>query len=118
MINARAMYLRPGNLFKDFTVEDNEQEINSRGRAVIKYSGNGLKTFRGCLANASDQDKANHSISDHIVTHTIVQIGPPKAKRTDKLIMGDRVFYVIDVDDTGTLGVATLYYAEERTDVK
>lgn len=35
-----------------------------------------------------------------------------------KDILGNRVFYIVDIDDTGSLGVSTLYYAEERTDVK
>ena len=118
MINARYMYLRPGNLFKDFIVEDTEQTVNSRGRAVRKQSGDGTITLKGCLAKASDQDITHHSIADHIVTHTITQAGSPKAKRTDRLICGERIFYITDVDDCGALGVATLYYAEERTDVR
>ena len=48
----------------------------------------------------------------------IVQRGKPRAERTDRLILGNRVFYIVDIDDTGSLGVSTLYYAEERTDVK
>ena len=53
-----------------------------------------------------------------MVTHTIVQAGSPKAKRTDKLILGERVFYIVDIDDTGMLGISTIYYAEERQDAK
>ena len=52
------------------------------------------------------------------MTHTIVQAGSPTAKRTDKLILGERIFYIIDIDDAGTLGIATIYYAEERQDIK
>ena len=85
MINARFMYARPGNLFKEFIIEDNSQ---------------------------------NYSIQDHIVTHTIVQSGPPKAKRTDRLILGERSFYICDVDEVGGLGFSTLYYAEERRDLQ
>ena len=115
MINARFMYARPGNLFKEFIIEDNSQQVSSTGRVVNKHSGNGTKTLKGCLANATDKDIENHSIQDHIVTHTIVQSGPPKAKRTDRLILGERSFYICDV---GGLGFSTLYYAEERRDLQ
>lgn len=118
MINARMMYLRPGNLFKDFFVEDNEQVVMSSGRVANRHTGEGRVSIRGCLAEANDEERANHSQQDHIVTHTIVQAGMPKAKRTDKLILGERVFYIVDIDDAGSLGLTTIYYAEERRDVK
>ena len=118
MINARFMYLRPGNLFKDFIVESNTQKVTSTGRVATAHKGDGSVTLRGCLADSTDEEKKSHSTQEHTVTHTIVQQGPPKAKRTDKLILGDRVFYIVDIDDTGSLGVSTLYYAEERRDVK
>lgn len=118
MINVRMMYLRPGNLYKEFIVEETRQEINRTGRAVVIHSGSGSRMLFGCLANASAEDTANHSIPDHAVTHTITQPGKPRAKRTDRLVLGDRVFYICDVDDCGALGLATLYYAEERNDLK
>lgn len=112
------MYLRPGNLFKEFIIEENGQIVTRAGRVVNKYTGDGTKTLKGCLAEASDTDRENHSQSDHIVTHTIVQSGHPKAKRTDKLVLEERVFYIVDVDDAGALGVSTIYYAEERKDLR
>lgn len=118
MNNARLMYLRPGNMFKEFIIENTGQEVSSTGRVVNKHSGDGTKTLKGCLAEATKQDIENHSLPDHIVTHTIVQSGTPRAKRTDRLILGDRLFYICDVDDTGGLGISTLYYAEERRDVR
>lgn len=118
MINARLMYLRPGNLFKDFTVESNRQEVTDTGRVANVHGGDGSVILRGCLADAADDERENHSTKDHIVTHTIVQAGRPKAKRTDRLVCGSRTFYIVDVDDTGSLGIATLYYAEERRDAK
>ena len=32
MINANMMYLRPGNLFKEFVIENNRQKVTSTGR--------------------------------------------------------------------------------------
>lgn len=118
MISTRMMYVRPGNLFKDFIIESNKQVVTSTGRVANSHTGDGTKTLKGCLAEASDEDRTNHSQKDHVVTHTIVQAGSPKAKRSDKLILGDRVFYVVDIDDAGSLGISVIYYAEERRDVK
>lgn len=118
MINTRFMYLRPGNLFKDFFVETNTQVVTSTGRVANSHIGDGSKTLKGCLAEATDDERKNHSNAEHIVTHTIVQAGPPRAKRKDKLILENRVFYIVDIDDAGALGVSTIYYAEERRDIK
>lgn len=118
MINTRMMYLRPGNLFKDFIVESNKQVVTNTGRVANKHSGNGTETLKGCLADATDEERQNHSQKDHIVTHTIVQSGSPKAKRGDKLVLENRTFYIVDIDDCGTLGISTIYYAEERKDAK
>lgn len=118
MNNTRMMYVRPENLFKDFIVEENKQVVTGTGRVANSHSGDGTKILKGCLAEASDEDRTNHNQKDHVVTHTIVQAGSPKAKRTDKLILGERVFYIVDIDDTGMLGISTIYYAEERQDAK
>ena len=118
MNNTRMMYVRPGNLFKDFIVEENKQVVTGTGRVANSHSGDGTKILKGCLAEASDEDRTNHNQKDHVVTHTIVQAGSPKAKRTDKLILGERVFYIVDIDDTGMHGISTIYYAEERQDAK
>lgn len=118
MVNTRMMYVRPGNLLKEFIIESNKQVVTSTGRVANSHSGDGTKTLKGCLAEASDEDRTNHSQKDHVVTHTIVQAGDPKAKRTDKLVLGERAFYIVDIDDAGVLGISTIYYAEERQDVK
>lgn len=118
MISTRMMYVRPGNLFKEFVIESNRQVVTSTGRVANSHTGDGTKTFKGCLAEASDEDRTNHSQKDHVVTHTIIQSGNPKAKRTDKLILGERTFYIVDIDDAGSLGISTIYYAEERWDAK
>lgn len=112
------MYLRPGNMFKDFIIESSRQEVTSTGRPAVSHHGDGSRMLRGCLAEASQEDREAKSTADHIVTHTIVQNGPPEARRTDRLILGDRVFYIIDMDDCGALGLATIYYAEERKDIR
>lgn len=118
MINARGMYYRPGNLFKEFVIEEKSTIVTGTGRVAADYVGDGSKTLKGCLAEADAKNKESRSTKEHTVTHTIVQAGFPLAKRTDKLILGNRVFYIVDMDDAGGLGVSTIYYAEERNDVK
>lgn len=118
MNNTRMMYVRPGNLFKEFIIESNKQVVTSTGRVANNHSGDGAVMLKGCLAEASDEDRTNHSQKDHIVTHTIVQAGGSLAKRGDKLALGERVFYIVDIDDCGSLGISTIYYAEERRDAK
>ncbi len=118
MLNAKMMYVRPGNLFKEFIVEGNKQTVTSTGRVANNHRGDGTKTLRGCLAEASDEDRTNHSQKDHVVTHAVVQAGRPKAKLGDKLVLGERVFYIVDIDAAGALGISTIYYAEERRDAK
>ncbi len=118
MVSTRFMYLRPGNLFKDFIIESNKQIVTSTGRVANKHIGDGTNTLKGCLAEASKEERENHSRDEHTVTHAIVQAGKPKAKRTDKLALGERTFYIVDIDEMGDLGISTIYYAEERQDVK
>ena len=118
MINARFMYLRPGNLFKDFVVESNTQVVTASGRVANAPKGDGSKIIRGCLAESTKEQKESHSTRDRVCTHTIVPAGSPAAKKSDKLILGNRTFYIIDLDEVGSLGISTIYYAEERKDVK
>lgn len=117
MVNARMMYLRPGNLFKDFTIESNRQVVTSTGRVADSHRGDGADILKGCLAEASPGERENHSQKEHVVTHTIVQAGKPKAKQGDRLVLGNRVFYIIDADNASMLGVSTIYYVEERSGV-
>ena len=112
------MYLRPGNLFKEFVIEHMEDDVTDAGRPVTKYVGDGSDVLKGCLAEATEEDRSNHSIQDLVVTHTIVQRGAAKARRSDRLVLGERVFYIVDADDAGSLGISTIYYAEERMDVR
>ena len=57
MINARFMYLRPGNLFKDFVVESNTQVVTASGRVVNDPKGDGSKIIRGCLAESTKEQR-------------------------------------------------------------
>lgn len=118
MKSTKMMYVRPGNLIKEFIIEDNRQVVTSTGRVADSHLGNGVRSLKGFLAEASQKERENHSQKDHVVTHTIVQAGEPRAKRGDRLVFGERIFYITDRDEVGMLGISTIYYAEERRDVK
>ena len=112
------MYLRPGNMQKSFTVEESQVTIKDNGRAVVEYSTDRNVVIRGCLAMANARESAWFNQIGHPITHTIVQNGRPLAKADDRLHLGDRTFLIQGVDEAGSLGICTIYYAEERNDVK
>ncbi len=113
MKNARFMYLRPGNLYKEFIIEENRQTVSQSGRAVNSYSGDGTDTLKGCLAEASPDTKEMWKQLGHTVTHTIVQAGSAKAKAGDRLLLDGRHFHIEGLDEMASLGIAVLYYARE-----
>lgn len=112
------MYLRPGNMWKNFSVEESHTKIKDNGRAVIEYSTDMNIVLKGCLAQATAREIARFNQIGHPITHTIVQNGRPSAKEDDRLHLGDRTFLIKGVDEAGSLGICTIYYAEERNDVK
>ena len=117
MPNARFMYLRPVNFFKEFLIETEDETIGDLGRPEIRYQ-TASRTLWGCLADSTDGDRERWKQLQHPITHTIVQRGGPLAKQEDRLILGERVFLIHAVDDCGGLGISTIYYAEERSDLK
>ena len=115
MVNALVMNLLPGNMFKDFLIESNQEYIGAFGRPKGKFTDT-ERILKGCLADATQNDRDRWKQLQHPITHTIVQAGPPMAKEEDRLVLGDRVFTIHAVDDCGALGITTIYYAEERAD--
>lgn len=110
-------YLRPGNLFKDFWVEEKTVETTSRGRTTATFDQDNATHLLAALAEATTTEQQKYSKPDHPTTHIITQRGRPKARPGDRLIHGARVFYLQGVDEVGELGLWTIYYAEERSDV-
>lgn len=111
------MYLRPGNHYKDFIIEENTSSIGASGRPKTSYDDAGVRTLKGALTIADYRQKMRWEQLSHPISHTIVQDGTPKAKSEDKLVLGNRIFLVQGVDEPGSLGICTIYYVEERIDV-
>ena len=112
------MYLRPGNMFKDFQVERCTTLLSSTGRPMASYEVEKDVVVRGCLADAEAHEVQRFAQLGHPISHTVVQYGRPIAKPDDRLRYGDRVFLVRAVDEAGSLGVCTIYSVEERGDLK
>lgn len=74
------MYLRPGNLEKDFIVKRKKTDISDTGTPYSGYVDTGL-LVRGVLADAdknqSDRKKHLWNQDQHSLTHTIVSKGEP-----------------------------------------
>ena len=115
------MYLRPGNLYKDFLVKRMKNDVSEIGLPIKGYTDTG-DLISGVLAEADtdDSERKQHlwDQNQHSLTHPIVSEGSPLARKGDLLVMGERMFLVLVVDDAGGLSVATIYYAEERNDLR
>ena len=114
MINTRGMYLRPGNLFKDFEVIAVESVLKN-GKPVDSPRRTGT-TLRGCLEAASPDDKVRWDQPQHPITHSIVQARSPLAEAGWVLRREGKTYRINGVDDCGDLGIVTIYYVEERSD--
>lgn len=111
------MYLRPGNLIKNFTIEPISRKKTSTGRAQTSYDEQSAAVLRGVIASASPEAVTKYSQAEHPCTHQIVQHGGDKAKPGDRLVREHSHYYVLGVDDIGELNIATIYYVEERADL-
>ncbi len=110
------MYLRPGNLLRDFVVEKQYIGTTDMGRTTRYFLPTG-KVLTGVLAEANNDVRFLWQQRQHPVTHTIVQNGTRLvADVGDRLTLGSKVFYVQGRDDISDLGISTLFYVEERDD--
>ena len=108
------MYSRPENLWKDFTVEDKTEKTTSRGRVRENYAGEPVY-IHAILCGATPEQKLQYQQMEHPITHVISHEGTPVAKEGDRLIFGNRAFYVQGVDNPGDQGLWAIYYCEERS---
>lgn len=114
------MYLRPGNFFRNFLVKELITEADG-GYWSDRHVDTG-KHVTGALAeadsNLAERMKHRWDQKQHSLTHTLVTQGKADVKKGDFLILGERGFIVLLVDDVGSLGISSLAYLEERNDVK
>lgn len=117
----RGMYLRPGNLYKEFRLLTEKTEISDTGTPIKHFVDSG-RIFRGILAQVGTDEaqRMKHlwDADQHNLTHTIVSRGKSMCKKGDMLAGDNQLFFVLLVQEVGQLGITTIYYVEERNDVK
>jgi len=111
------MYLRTGNLIKDFVIEPISRKKDSKGRAQTTYDTETRAVLRGVIASADANAIARYNQTEHPCTHQITQRGGERAKPGDRLVHDHAYYYILGVDNVASLGIATIYYVEERTDL-
>lgn len=111
------MYLRTGNLVKDFIIEPLKRGVSTTGRAKTTYDTDTRRILRGVIAAADANEIARYSQTEHPCTHQIVQRGGEKAKPGDRLVRDHSHYYILGVDNVAAMGIATIYYVEERVDL-
>ena len=110
-------YLRPGNLLKDFFVTAPTETKDSKGRISKGYRIDEKRLIRAVLAQATPAEKARWEQIQHPITHTLVSNGRALAKPKELLTHDGRKFFIQGTDEPGELGMATIYYVEERYDL-
>lgn len=115
-----AMYLRPGNLWKNFRIKRLKTVVVS-GHPVNNYVDVG-RCIDGILAeadaNLSERMKHRWDQDQHSLTHTLVVRGKVEINKGDYLTTDERVFLVLLTDDIEALGTTGLLYLEERNDIR
>lgn len=117
----RGMYLRPGNLYKEFMLKEERTVVSDEGMPIKRYVDTGM-VFRGILSQVTTDESAKHihqwDQDQHSLTHTVVARGRAIAKKGDMIAGDNQLFFVLLVEEVGQLGITTIYYLEERNDVK
>lgn len=111
------MYLRPIDLGRDFLVERPESGLTEMGR--VKETFRAVGTARLVFASASAREIERWAQTQHPATRSLTAADPAAAydiRIGDRLTLGGLQLYVWGKDDVGALGVATIYYGEERSD--
>lgn len=120
MMFGNAMYLRPGNLWKNFQVLKMHVD-NVDGYAKNSYEDTGT-IVDGILAQATSNERelTKHLWDQklHSLTHTLVVSGRCDLKKSDILAYEEKAYLVLAVDNAGDLGFAGIAYLEERNDLK
>ena len=114
------MYLRPGNLWRDFRIKRHKM-VNQNGYPKETYEDS-QDSVKGIVSlasdNASERMKHLFDQESHSITHQMVVLGRPELKKGDMLIGDEVAFLVLIIDDVGLLGRTGLIYLEERNDLK
>ena len=113
---------RPENFPKQFNVYGKAGALTDIGRPT-----HGEETFKGTLrailAVAKPEERLRYNQLGVNVTHTLLQRGMPQAKEQDVVALvrngtETRRFRIQTVHNKGTMDIHTVYYCEERSDLR
>lgn len=112
--------LRPYQGFKPMYTLRRKGGVTEAGRPYTeRYEEVG--TIIGIISQASQKQIEQWKQNGHPITHTIVQRGTFNQGQADDLILlpnTTRSFMVKGITDPGEIGHFTIYYVEERLDLK
>lgn len=117
-------FLRPGQGFQPFIVLRRANTITGSGRPVTGELQPAGKIL-GIISQASQKEQEQWKQNGHPITHTIVQRGTAERGRADDVLQlikpgadHPRQFLVQGTHDPGELGHFTIYYVQEREDLR
>lgn len=120
--HGRIGIMRPEQFPKLFNVYEQETSTSARGRMRLDEA-TPKSTIRCILSVAKPDEIERFSQIGVAVTHSIIQRGLPEAKEQNILALSKngketRWFRVQAVHNKGELDIDTVYYCEERNDLK
>lgn len=117
----KGMYLRPGRLYQKCRILRKKTELSESGLPYFHYEDTG-ETFRAIfsVASSTESDKYRHlwDQDQHSLTHTCVSRGEAVCKKGDAIAANGTTYFVLLVDNAGGIYRSTIYYLEERNDLK
>lgn len=120
--HGRTGIMRPEQFPKPFNLYAQDADTSQRGR--IRKEPAQLKATARCILSVAKPEEAQRFNQTGVtVTHTIIQRGAPIAKEQDIFVLAKggretRRFRVQAVHNKGELDIDTVYYCEERGDVR
>lgn len=110
------MYLKPRSIFERFIVEEKQTRIDNMGRQEVEFKATGEEIL-GVLSTIETFEREKFKGLKHECSHGIVQrLGHVKAKVGDRLVSGNRKFYVVAIDNPAGISQWYVYYVSERFD--
>lgn len=112
------MYLRPRSIYEKLLIEEKRTRIDPSGRQVVEFKPTGEEIL-GVVSTAEPADREKFKGMKREVSHVIIQhLSRLKAKVGDRLVKGDKIYYVEATDEPAGLGQFYLYWVSERYDTK
>lgn len=123
MKHGRIGLTRPESFPKLFRVYRRSEAISESGRVTLNNSMKIIAELRCILSAAKPEERERYNQIGVSVTHSIIQRGLPAAKEQDVFVrlrngVETRWFRVQAVHNKGEMDIDTVYYCEERSDLK